>query len=260
MTLGATHCRHADLMRRFVPMQSHVVWYSCFGARGAQLGVAVTTTHSSKGEMVMSDYDERFERGMEILKKMGRENTMLDQKPLSEDLYRLSVGHLFGDIWARPHLSLRERQLITLAANIAMCRPHGNHSHYRSAKHIGVTHEEIMEGHSAGRCVLRLADDGARGCPIHAGSGRDRGASQGLRVITSRKSRRMRHRLRWRGMGDRRSSFDLLATKTKNSGILIIRASRSRARPQTAACDPAADRLARCSNRFAASRSSRSRR
>ena len=93
----------------------------------------------------MSDYDERFERGMEILKKMGRENTMLDQKPLSEDLYRLSVGHLFGDIWARPHLSLRERQLITLAANIAMCRPHGNNSHYRSAKHIGVTHEEIME-------------------------------------------------------------------------------------------------------------------
>ena len=93
----------------------------------------------------MSDYEDRFERGMELLKKMGRENTMRDQKALSEDLYRLSVGHLFGDIWTRPHLSLRERQLITLAANIAMCRPHGNHSHYRSAKHIGVKHEEIME-------------------------------------------------------------------------------------------------------------------
>lgn len=57
----------------------------------------------------------------------------------------MSVGHLFGDIWTRPHLSLRERQLITLAANIALARPTGNHSHYHSALHIGITKEEIME-------------------------------------------------------------------------------------------------------------------
>ena len=30
-------------------------------------------------------------------------------------------------------------------ANIALSRPTGNHSHYRSSKHIGITHEEIME-------------------------------------------------------------------------------------------------------------------
>lgn len=94
----------------------------------------------------MSDYKkERFERGMSLLKKMGRENLMLDQKALSEDLYEMSVGHLFGDVWARPGLSLRERQLVTLAANIAMARPTGNHSHYRSSEHLGITREEIIE-------------------------------------------------------------------------------------------------------------------
>ena len=93
----------------------------------------------------MSDYQERFQRGMDLLKKMGRENLMMEQKVLSPDLYEMSVGHLFGDVWARPGLSLRDRQLVTLAANIAMARPTGNFSHYRSAEHIGITREEIME-------------------------------------------------------------------------------------------------------------------
>ena len=103
----------------------------------------------------MSDYEDRYKRGMELLKKMGREELMMDQKELLPELYDMSVGHLFGDVWARPGLSLRERQLVTLAANIALARPSGNHSHYRSSKHIGITHEEIMEviiqvGHYAG--------------------------------------------------------------------------------------------------------------
>ena len=89
--------------------------------------------------------DDQYNAGKEQLALMGRQDTMLDQKVLSEDLYRLSVGFLFGEIWRRPHLSLRERQLITLAANVAMSRPTGAHSHYRSSRHIGLTHDEIME-------------------------------------------------------------------------------------------------------------------
>ncbi|HSQ03545.1 MAG TPA: carboxymuconolactone decarboxylase family protein [Burkholderiales bacterium] len=103
----------------------------------------------------MSDYKKRYKRGMDLLKKMGREELMLDQKALYPDLYEISVGHLFGDVWARPGLSLRDRQLITLAANIALVRPTGNYSHYRSAMHIGIKKEEICElilqvGHYAG--------------------------------------------------------------------------------------------------------------
>lgn len=94
----------------------------------------------------MSEADDaRFDRGMELLERMGRETTMLDHKHVSEDLYRYSVGFLFGEIWQRPHLELRDRQLITLAANVALSRPTGMHSHFRSAKKIGLTHEQIME-------------------------------------------------------------------------------------------------------------------
>ena len=93
---------------------------------------------------------------------MGREHLMLEQKALLPDMYKISVGHLFGDIWARPGLSLRERQLVTLAANIALARSNGNYSHYRSAQHIGVTKNEICEvilqvGHYAGWPTLSNA-------------------------------------------------------------------------------------------------------
>ena len=110
----------------------------------------------------MADYEKRMKRGFKILQQMGREDTMLNQKELYPDLYNLSVGYLFGEIWSRPHLTLRERELITMASNISLARPVGTHSHYRSARHIGITKEEIMEliihvGHYAGWPAMALA-------------------------------------------------------------------------------------------------------
>ena len=113
--------------------------------------------------MAKSEFEKkRFDKGMEVLTKMGREQTMLNQKELYPDLYDLSVGYLFGEIWSRGHLTLRERELITIAANVAMARPVGTHSHYRSAKHMGIKKEEIMEvimhvGHYTGWPTMALA-------------------------------------------------------------------------------------------------------
>ncbi len=113
----------------------------------------------------MAINDARFKRGMAVLKKMGRETTMMDQKRLDSDLYDLSVGHLFGDIWTRRGLSVRDRQLVTLAANLACARPwHTNHSHFRSAMHLGFTKKQIVEvmihvAHYAGWPTLSIATD-----------------------------------------------------------------------------------------------------
>jgi 4-carboxymuconolactone decarboxylase len=109
------------------------------------------------------DHKRRFKRGYAVLKKMGREKLMLDQKAMYPDMYEMSVANLFGDVWARPGLSLRDRQLVTLAANIALARPRGNYSHYRSAMHLGITKKEICEliiqvAHYAGWPTLSLAN------------------------------------------------------------------------------------------------------
>lgn len=89
--------------------------------------------------------EEQMRQGLATQARMNRTGTLGDQKALYEDLYRYTVGFLFGEIWNRPHLSMRDRQLITLAANIATARPNGTQLHYKSAKAAGITHEEIME-------------------------------------------------------------------------------------------------------------------
>ena len=86
-----------------------------------------------------------MKRGHLLLKKLGREGLLDAQREDSPDLYKMTVGHLFGDVWTRGKLSLRERQLITIAAGVALARTTGNHSHYHSALHIGITREELIE-------------------------------------------------------------------------------------------------------------------
>ena len=107
------------------------------------------------------EYEARLQRGYEICKQLDR-HTSDHQKELSPELHELTMGHLFGDIWSRPHLNLREREMITMAANIALCRPVGNHSHFRSALKMGFTKEQIIEviiqvGHYAGWPTIALA-------------------------------------------------------------------------------------------------------
>jgi 4-carboxymuconolactone decarboxylase len=52
---------------------------------------------------------------------------------------------LFGDIWARPQLSPRDRSLITCAALIAMGKTEQMDFHFPRAIHNGVTAEELVE-------------------------------------------------------------------------------------------------------------------
>lgn len=52
---------------------------------------------------------------------------------------------LFGDVWARPGLSPRDRSVVTIAALIAMNRPEQFKPHRARALDNGVTREEIAE-------------------------------------------------------------------------------------------------------------------
>ena len=52
---------------------------------------------------------------------------------------------LFGDIWARPGLSRRDRSLVTVSALIAMNRPDQLRSHLALARQNGLKEEELVE-------------------------------------------------------------------------------------------------------------------
>lgn len=64
---------------------------------------------------------------------------------VSPKLAQLTDDVLFGDVWARPGLSPRDRSLVTVSALIAMNRPDQLRSHMALARDNGVTREELVE-------------------------------------------------------------------------------------------------------------------
>lgn len=63
----------------------------------------------------------------------------------SPKMVELTDKVLFGDVWARPQLSPRDRSLVTVSALIAMNRPDQLRSHLARARDNGVTQEELVE-------------------------------------------------------------------------------------------------------------------
>jgi 4-carboxymuconolactone decarboxylase len=64
---------------------------------------------------------------------------------ISPKLAELTDNVLFGDVWARPGMSRRDRSLATVSALIAMNRPDQLRSHLALALDNGLTQEELIE-------------------------------------------------------------------------------------------------------------------
>jgi 4-carboxymuconolactone decarboxylase len=72
----------------------------------------------------------------------GGQRVMGDINP---KLAELTDNVLFGDVWARPGLTPRDRSLATVSALIAMNRPDQLRSHLARARDNGLTEAELIE-------------------------------------------------------------------------------------------------------------------
>jgi 4-carboxymuconolactone decarboxylase len=86
--------------------------------------------------------DERRQRGLALRRQLfGAE----DNPALGDPLIDVTVDHLFGDIWTRPGLALRDRSLITCAVLVALGKEAQLKVHLRGLLNQGVTHEAVEE-------------------------------------------------------------------------------------------------------------------
>jgi 4-carboxymuconolactone decarboxylase len=89
------------------------------------------------------DQNSREAAGLKIIEQLGwGQNEGV--KELDEDLWRIVSEANFGTIWARPGLSLRDRELICISILIAI-GAHGVAIHFKHAKNLGFTDEELKE-------------------------------------------------------------------------------------------------------------------
>ncbi len=93
--------------------------------------------------------DERYERGWEKLRELAGadgERVIETLRELSPDLARLVVEFGYGDVYTRPGLDLRQRQMIAIAALTALGGAEAQlEYHVRIGLNVGLEPGEIVE-------------------------------------------------------------------------------------------------------------------
>ena len=110
--------------------------------------------------------EERRRAGLEILNRLfGGEPAASE---VSHEMMRLSTAHLFGEIWTRPGLSLRDSELVTVSVIAALGRERQLRLHLRGALNAGLGRDELIEafmhlayyaGYPAGFTALAIAKE-----------------------------------------------------------------------------------------------------
>lgn len=93
--------------------------------------------------------DDRFDRGLKKLEEIdgaAGKNVIQSLQDISPDLARYTIEYPFGDVYSRPGLDLRAREIATIAALTAL----GNATpqlkvHINAGLNVGLKPEEITE-------------------------------------------------------------------------------------------------------------------
>jgi 4-carboxymuconolactone decarboxylase len=88
--------------------------------------------------------EDRFQRGRERMLEIHGERSVRTIEGLG-DLGRYIVEFAYGDVYSRPGLSLRERQIATVAVLVALGRSSQLPVHLRSSIRAGLTADDLRE-------------------------------------------------------------------------------------------------------------------
>ena len=99
--------------------------------------------------MTTTDHNERYTRGWAKLKEVdgqAGENVIASLADIAPDFARLVIEFPFGDIYSRPGLDLKSRELAVVAALTAMANAGPQlRVHIHAALNVGCTREEVVE-------------------------------------------------------------------------------------------------------------------
>ena len=91
----------------------------------------------------------RFDQGLKLLSDIDGEaghNVIDSLRDICPDLAKFTIEYPFGDIYSRPALDIKSREIATVAALTALghCQPQLK-VHLNAALNVGCTAEEIKE-------------------------------------------------------------------------------------------------------------------
>ena len=93
--------------------------------------------------------NQRFQKGWKTLKKINSQagkRVLASLKTISPDMARFVIEYPYGDIYSRPGLDLKTRELITIASLTTLGFAQDQlKAHIHNALNSGATKEEIIE-------------------------------------------------------------------------------------------------------------------
>lgn len=97
----------------------------------------------------MQPEESRYDRGLAKMREMfgpGVDSSLKTLAATSPDLVRCLVEFPFGDVYPRPGLDLKTREMLTVAALTVLGYPQSElRDHIRGALNVGCTRDDILE-------------------------------------------------------------------------------------------------------------------
>jgi 4-carboxymuconolactone decarboxylase len=97
----------------------------------------------------MQPEETRYDRGLATMRKMfgpGIDTALQSLEAASPDLARCLVEFPFADVYTRPGLDLKTREMLTVAALTVLGYPQAElKDHIRGALNVGCTPDQILE-------------------------------------------------------------------------------------------------------------------
>jgi len=87
--------------------------------------------------------NDRAARGKEVAQKLF--GGLPEPTPMMADMMGLTSDYLFGEVWSRPGLPIKERSRITCAVLAAMGKDTQLRTHIKGALNVGLKVEELKE-------------------------------------------------------------------------------------------------------------------
>lgn len=92
---------------------------------------------------------DRYRRGIDVAEQLASDKIAHFVKSgvaeVAPDFARMTIEFAFGDLYARPALDLRSRELIAIAALALTGATNQLRVHVESAGSVGITNEQIIE-------------------------------------------------------------------------------------------------------------------
>lgn len=85
--------------------------------------------------------ESKSEKGANLIKRLFGDADI--KHPLPKEFRRITVEHLFGDVWQGSELALEERSLLTCGVLVALGRESEQKLHFRGARNLGIPREKL---------------------------------------------------------------------------------------------------------------------